>query len=311
MRRSSPVTSTLDPEIAAVMADNPRPEPLSMATLAARRALFPPPLVAPLSDGVERTDHETRAHGPVVRVHRPVGAVGPMPCLYWMHAGGYVLGNRFLDDLRFDTWCQRHQMIAVSVEYRLAPETQYPGPLDDCRVGLQWTVEHASELGIEPTRIGIGGASAGGGLAAALALLNRDRGSVPLAFQLLVYPMLDDRQITPSSRAEVPSWSPAENAFGWSAYLADLGGAVDEYAAPARAENLRGLPRAYVTVGALDLFLDEDIDYATRLMRAGVATDLRVYPGLPHGFDGIAPSAAASKRAQRDLNEWLSRALQD
>lgn len=303
--------TALDREFGAHVTELPDLGRISAATLPAFRAQYPPPRLDPLSDAVERTDHVIRSGGPTIRVHRPVDADGPLPCLYWMHGGGLVLGDRSMDDLRFDSWCRRHRMMAVSVEYRLAPETPYPGALHDCHYGLRWVADHTASLGVRADRIGIGGASAGGGLAAALALLARDAGTVDLAFQLLVYPMLDDRQITYSSQVEALVWPPSANAFGWRAYLGDRCGtaAVDAYAAPARATDLGGLPPAYVTVGGLDGFLDEDVDYAARLLHAGVPTDLRVYPGLPHGFDGLAPRAEATALAQRDLHEWLGRAL--
>ena len=179
----------------------------------------------------------------------------------------------------------------MSVQYRLAPETPYPGPLDDCYAGLAWVHQHADELGVDPDRIGIGGQSAGGGLAAGLALLARDRGEVPVAFQLLIYPMLDDRQITPSSGWPDPIWPPSANTYGWTAYLGDRKGGpdVEPYAAPARATDLAGLPPTLIAVGAIDGFSDEDIDYAVRLRHAGVPVDLHVYAGAPHGFEGLAP----------------------
>jgi acetyl esterase/lipase len=161
----------------------------------------------PLSDAVERTDHVVEGKVPV-RVHRPSGFEGALPCVFSIHAGGYVIGSYAMDDPRFDAWCPKLGFVGVSVEYRLAPGTPYPGPLDDCYLGLKWTYEHAAELGIDPQRIGIMGVSAGGGLAAALALLARERGEVPIAFQLLDSPMLDDRQLTPSSRQEgLAVWS--------------------------------------------------------------------------------------------------------
>jgi len=284
---------------------------LSADTLNSFRAAYPPPLTVPLSDAVVRSDHATGTNGPVVRVHRPVGATEPLPCLYWMHGGGLVMGNRLQDDIRFDSWCNRHQMVAVTVEYRLAPEVPYPGALDDCRTGLGWVVEHAAELGIDPARIAVGGVSAGGGLAAALALHVRDHGGPALMFQLLIYPMLDDRQVTPSSQANVPLWPPAANRFGWQSYLAHRWGTdeVDHYAAPARASDVTGLPPAYIYVGGLDGFLDECSDYANRLLHAGVHADLHVYPGVPHGFDGMAPKARVTRRAQRDVHEWLGHML--
>ncbi|MEQ1703541.1 MAG: alpha/beta hydrolase fold domain-containing protein, partial [Ilumatobacteraceae bacterium] len=170
----------------------------------------------------------------------------------------------------------------------------------------------AKELGIDSTRIGVGGASAGGGLAAALALSNRERAIAPLAFQLLVYPMLDDRHSTVSSTMDLPVWSLSANRFGWTSYLGGRAGDdVEVLAAPARATDLRSLPKAYLCVGSHDRFLDEDVDYAVRQAHAGVHVDLRVYPGLPHGYDVVAPAAASVRRANKDLNDWLGRALHE
>ena len=200
----------------------------------------------PVSDLVERTDREVPGDPAVpVRVHRAKGADGVLPCVYSMHGGGYVLGTNLMDDMLFDELCPKLGVVGVSVDYRLAPETPYPGPLEDCYRGLQWTYEHADELGIDPSRIGVMGVSAGGGLAAALCLLARDRGEIPVAFQLLDQPMLDDRQITPSSREDgLAVWSRDSNTFGWKAYLGDLYGRDDvpPTAAPARATDLSGLP---------------------------------------------------------------------
>jgi acetyl esterase/lipase len=267
-----------------------------------------------LSDAVERTEHVVpgtpEAPEVPVRVHRPKGAAGLLPCIYSIHGGGYVIGSYDMDDLRFDNWCPSLGAVGVSVEYRLAPEAPYPGPLEDCYAGLKWVFENAERLGIDPERIGISGASAGGGLAAGLALLARDRGELPVAFQMLIYPMLDDRQTTPSSRWEVPIWSPANNEFGWRSYLGDLFGSPDVpgYAAPSRADGLEGLPRTGVWVGTADGFCDEDIMYAQRLIQAGVPTELHVYPGAPHAFDAF-PSAEVSKRCRRDMLDWLRSAV--
>ena len=268
-----------------------------------------------LSDDVDRRD--VTVPGPegapdvTLRIHTPVGLEGPAPCVYSIHGGGYVFGHRSQDDLRFDRWCPMLGFIGVSVEYRLAPETPWPGPLDDCYAGLRWVFSHAAELGVDPARIGIAGASAGGGLAAALALLARDRGELHPSFQLLAYPMIDDRQQTDSSRWAVPIWSPAHNRFGWDSYLGELAGADDvpALAAPARADDLTGLPPALVYVGTLDGFCDEDVLYAMRLYQAGVPTELHVYPGAPHAFDGFAPSSALARRCMHDILEWLAGAL--
>jgi acetyl esterase/lipase len=267
-------------------------------------------MAAELSDAVVRTDHRVPGDPEVpLRVHRARGADGSLPCVYSMHGGGYVLGTYDMDDARFDAWCPALAIVGVSVEYRLAPEFPYPAPLDDCYRGLVWTYEHADELGIDRERIGVAGVSAGGGLAAALALLARDRGEVPLAFQLLDCPMLDDRQATASIQLDgLYVWSRESNEFGWRSYLGDLYGSDDVpiYAAAARATDLSGLPPAFVSVGAIDGFRDEDIDYAQRLNQAGVACELHVYPGLPHGY-GMVPDAAMVRRARHDAEAWLAR----
>ena len=202
--------------------------------------------------------------------------------------------------------------MAVSIEYRLAPEAPYPAPLDDSYAGLLWTAQHAEELGIDPDRIVVAGASAGGGLAAGLALLARDRGEVSLAFQLLIYPMIDDRNVTPSTRIEgLPVWSRTANELGWRCYLGELSGSDDipAYAAATRTESVAGLPPAWIGVGSLDPFRDEDIEYASRMLAAGITAELHVYPGAPHGFEMIVPTSAVSIACQRDMTEALRRAL--
>ena len=266
-----------------------------------------------LSDAVERTDYVVdEANGVVVRVHRPVGLEGAVPCVYSIHGGGYIRGTYEMDDAKFDRWCQEYGIVGVSVEYRLAPETPYPGPLDDCYAGLRWTYDNAAELGIDPDKIGITGVSAGGGLCAALALLARDRGEVPVQFQLLDCPMIDDRQITPSSQLDdLLIWNKASNAFGWQSYLGDLYGSDDVpyTAAAARADDLSGLPDAYICVGGADGFRDENIIYAMRLYGAGVPTELHVYPGAPHGV-GLFPQTQIAQRYATHREHWLRRQLE-
>ncbi|WP_419928478.1 alpha/beta hydrolase [Candidatus Poriferisocius sp.] len=266
-----------------------------------------------LSDAVERTDHVVdEANGVVVRVHREVGSEGDLPCVYSIHGGGYILGSRDIDDAKFDQWCPKYSIVGASVEYRLAPETPYPGALEDCYTGLKWAYDNADELGIDRDKIGITGVSAGGGLCAALALLARDRGEVPLQFQLLDCPMLDDRQITPSSKLnDLIIWTRESNSFGWQSYLGDLYGSNDVpyTAAAARAEDLSGLPEAYVCVGGADGFRDEDIAYAMRLYGAGVPTELHVYPGAPHGVALFAHLEIA-QRYTADQEDWLRRQIE-
>jgi acetyl esterase/lipase len=296
----------LDPEVATATELIPFDE-VNADILASLRGMLPVEL--PLSDAVERTDDVVPGDPDVpVRVHRAKGAEGALPCVYSMHGGGYVIGSNVMDDLLFDDLCPKLGVVGVSVDYRLAPETPYPGPLEDCYQGLRWTYEHADELGIDPGCIGVRGVSAGGGLAAALALLARDRGEVPVAFQLLDSPMLDDRQRTASSRQDgLPVWSRGSNTFGWKSYLGDLYGRDDvpATAAPARATDLSGLPPAFVSVGAVDGFRDEDVDFALRLNQAGVPAELHVYPGACHGFNLLAPGAPVAKQCNRDMEEWL------
>jgi acetyl esterase/lipase len=300
------IEELLDPEIAAASEVLPSLT-WSLETLTANRQIQIMPPVA-LSDSVARADHvvvdDPRV---VVRVHRPAASSGPLPCVYSIHGGGYIMGTYEWDDVRFDRWCPLYSCVGVSVEYRLAPETPYPGPLEDCYAGLRWVHEHAPDLGVDPNQIGVYGGSAGGGLAAALALVARDRREVPLQFQVLDAPMLDDRRITPSSRlSNLPVWPTESNEFGWRCYLGPLYGTdrVPAYAAPARAEDLTGLPPAFVAVGSVDGFRDEDIDYAMRLNQAGVPAELHVYPGAPHGFKRLADTGVA-RRSVRDLEEWL------
>ena len=248
-----------------------------------------------------------------LRIYRPAGESSAAPALYWMHGGGMVIGSIDMDDALLVNAVEQLGLAAVSVEYRLAPECPDPAPVEDCYTGLAWTAAHASEQGIDPDRIAVGGPSAGGGLAAGLALLARDRGGPPVAFQLLLEPMLDDRAVTPSSTAYEGSvvWDRNDNDRGWTALLGDRKGtdAVSHYAAPARATQLRGLPPAFVDVGEIETFRDECVDYANRLTRCGVSTELHVYPGAFHGFDLMAPEARVSRLAWNLRWAALTRAL--
>jgi acetyl esterase/lipase len=309
------IDARLDPEIRETLAAFPF-TPINGNGLEKRRAEFNAMLDASLlTTNVERRTVSVPGLDGApeinVRIHRAVDAVGDLPCLFWMHGGGLVVGNEEQDDLRFDSWCVRHNIMAVSVNYRLAPETKYPGAIHDCYAALLWVHINAASLGIDSSNIGIGGASAGAGLAAALSLVVRDRGlpnNGTISSQLLIYPMLDDRQQTVSSNWDVPIWPPSSNRFGWDAYLGDLAGEnVPAYAAAARATDLSNLPPTLITVGALDGFVDEDIDYALRLNRAGVPVELHVYPGAAHGFESITPKAAVSKQATADIHAWIKK----
>ncbi|WP_246052911.1 alpha/beta hydrolase [Actinocorallia herbida] len=226
--------------------------------------------------------------GVSVRVFAPPRpAPVPAPTLVWIHGGGYVIGSAAQED----GWCRRMAEAAgvhvVSVDYRLAPEHPYPVPVLDCMRALEWA---ADRPGYDASRLVIGGASAGGGLAAALALHVRDHSGITPALQLLTYPMLDDRSRTPDSRHRL--WNGTSNAFGWRAYLGD---ADPHQAVPARRDDLAGLPPAWIGVGDLDLFRAEDVDYAHRLRAAGVPCTLSTFPGAFHGFDAIAPRTTPSR----------------
>lgn len=249
-----------------------------------------------------------------VLIYLPRNAPRPLSAMFWVHGGGYIIGSAEMDDLNVKAMVAEVGCAAVSVDYRLAPETPHPGPVEDCYAALRWLHANAGELGVDADRIAIGGASAGGGLAAGLGLLTRDRGEVPLVFQLLIYPMIDDRTVTTSDPHPYTGeflWTHASNRFGWAALLGQEPGSegVSPYAAAARAEDVAGLPATFISVGALDLFLEEDMEYARRLLRAGVPTELHVYPGAYHGFN-LAPEARATQAYTRDMMNALRRALQ-
>ncbi len=249
----------------------------------------------------------------VLRIYRPAATADSVPVLYWMHGGGMVMGSFDMDDELLVGAVEHLGLAVVSVEYRLAPEHPDPAPVEDCYAGLAWTAAHAADYGLDPQRVAVGGASAGGGLAAGTALLARDRGGPPLKFQLLLEPMLDDRAITGSSTAFDGSvvWDRNDNQFGWTALLGARVGTEDvsPYAAPARATDLTALPPAWVDVGEVETFRDESITYAQGLLAAGVSTELHVYPGAFHGFDLIAPESAVAQRAWEMRWTALARAL--
>jgi acetyl esterase/lipase len=308
----------VDPEVA----ERFRGDPMLLKSLKLddlprmRAAMLEASRSARLSGDVERTDVTIPglAGNPavVMRLHRPKDLAGPLPCLFTIHGGGYLLGSYEVEDQRLDAWVRRRGVLGVSVDYRLSPESAYPDALDDCHAGLRWVCEHAAELSVDPRSIGVMGTSAGGGLAAALALRARDHEDMHIAFQLLAYAMIDDRAQTPSSRwGDVPVWGPRSNELGWRSYLGELYGTdrVPAEAAMARAEDLTGLPPTYLAVGAADVVCDEDIAFAQRLNHCGVPVDLRVYAGGPHGLDRRATDTALSRRARRDMLDWLTSRL--
>jgi acetyl esterase/lipase len=231
----------------------------------------------------------TLGSGVGVRLHRPVGVSRPTAALLWIHGGGYVLGNAQQDDVLCHRFTRELGVTVAAVDYRLAPEHPYPVPLEDCYSALTWL---AGLPAVDPARVAIGGASAGGGLAAALALLARDRGEIAPVLQLLAYPMLDDRSGSGPDHPKYRLWSPRSNRFGWQCYL---GNADPQVAVPARRDDLSGLPPAWIGVGTHDLFHDEDLAYAQRLTAAGVPCHIEVVQGAFHGFDLVLPKAAVSQ----------------
>jgi acetyl esterase/lipase len=248
----------------------------------------------------------------ICRPTAPASA-GARPVIYHVHGGGMVIGNNRVGVDVPLAWAQALDAVVVSVEYRLAPEHPHPAPVEDVYAGLLWTADHAAELGADPERIVIAGASAGGGLCAALALLTRDRkGPQPIG-QVLMCPMLDDRNDTPSTyqMAGLGVWDRTANETGWTALLGSRRGGPDvpAYAAPARAEDLSGLPPAFLDVGSAETFRDEVVAYASRIWQAGGVAELHVWPGGFHGFDGFAPQAALSQSARAAHVNWLRRLL--
>jgi acetyl esterase/lipase len=324
----APVPPPFDPELAAVLAeagDVLRPGFAAADIAAARQgaltqlAAAPEPTLGGAFEVSQRAVPGPEGAPDVsLLICRPTAGVTGTgtrrPVLYHVHGGGLVLGsNRLGVDMAL-AWAKELDALVVSVEYRLAPEHPHPAPVEDVYAGLLWTAEHAGELGGDPARIVLVGASAGGGLTAALALLLRDRqGPRPLG-QMLLYPMLDDRNDTPSARqmAGVGVWDRTANETAWTALLGDRRGGPDvpAYAAPARAADLSGLPPAYLDVGSAETFRDEVVAYASGIWRAGGVAELHVWPGGFHGFDGFAPQAALSRSAAAAHLDWLRRLLE-
>jgi triacylglycerol lipase len=308
----------VDPELEGLL--NGAPMKLDDANLAATRAemlrmraLMPVPTELPVSMTVREIPGPAGAPPVAVAIYQPTETKPERPAILHLHGGGYVMGSATMNEARHRRLATDLDCVIVSVEYRLAPETPHPGPVEDGYAALRWLHGEAKALGVGPSRIGLMGESAGGGLAAALALLARDRGDFPLSFQHLIYPMLDDRTCVhpdPHPHTGQVSWAAQQNARGWSALLGKAPGAEDVcgYASPARATDLSGLPATFISVGALDLFLEEDMEYARRLTRAGVPVELHIYPGAMHGFVAAA-QARVARQAERDSLESLRRAM--
>ncbi|QWF81287.1 alpha/beta hydrolase [Amycolatopsis sp. CA-230715] len=275
--------------------------------------LFASVETAPFPEGVTTRDVTVPGDpGVRVRVYTPRDATGGG--VLYIHGGGFIIGNIEMGDGDAAAIADEIGAVVVSVDYRLAPENPFPAGLEDCYTALVWTAEHAAELGIDPARIAVAGESAGGGLSAALALLARDRGGPALCFQVLNIPELDDRLDTPSMRqfTDTPMWRTDRAEISWKYYLCGDSTVDGEdgrhYAAPARAEDLSGLPPAFVSTCEFDPLRDEGLSYAQRLLQAGVSTELHHYPGTFHG-SSLVREAGVTKRMTSDLRGALKRAL--
>ena len=249
----------------------------------------------------------------VVSVIEAKERTGTGPGIFHTHGGGMIMGDRFTAVEAFAEWIHRYNAVVVSVEYRLAPEFPDPYPVEDCYAGLVWTAENADRLGIESERLLIAGGSAGGGLAAGVALLARDRRGPHLVGQMLMYPMLDDRDATVSTHQidGVGVWDRGSNLLGWNSLLGERRGTDDVsiYAAPARATDLSNLPPAFIDCGSAEVFRDEDVAYASAIWAAGGQAELHVWPGAFHAFEGFAPQAALSHDAVDARDRWIRRML--
>lgn len=325
MTQTIPVRPPFDPELVPALESQRQAMPgFTDETLLRIRALLAEGLPgvepADLTAGGRVRVDELTIPGPegapdiALTVLRPAQGSGPWPAIYHTHAGGMIVGDRHTALERFLPYVTDIGAVVASVEYRLAPEYPDPAPVEDCYAGLKWLAENAASLGADPDRIMIAGTSSGGGLAAGTALLARDRGFPHLTHQILMCPMLDDRFRTPSSQMldHEGAWDRNDNRYGWTALLGDRRGTaeVSPYAAPARAKDLRGLPRTFLDVGTVETFRDEVVEYATRLSQAGVSVDLHLWGGGFHGFDLIAPQAAVSQASVATRDEFLRRALE-
>ncbi len=253
----------------------------------------------------------------VVRVYRPEGHTQPLPSLFWIHGGGYCFGSMEGDDYTVRRMVEKIGCVVVSVDYRLAPEFPFPAPLNDCYAALTWVFDNADMLKVDVSRIAVGGISAGGGLAAGLALLARDRAEVSVAFQALLCPMIDNNSTSESSFSITDKriWNRRSNLQGWMHYLGRQTTSEEEpfvaskYAAPSHAGDLHGLPPAYIGIGSVDLFIDENREYAQRLNGSGVATQLEIFTGGYHGFEFMVPNAKVSRLARDTHYSAIKRAL--
>ena len=252
-----------------------------------------------------------------LRVYRPKNNSQKLPAVFWIHGGGFCFGSVDGDDYLVRSMTREIGCVFVSVDYRLAPEHPYPTPLNDCYAGIEWLFSKADKLSVDSQRIAVGGISAGGGLAAGLALLIRDKGEFSICFQALLCPMIDSRNITNSSYlvTDPRIWNRDSNIIAWQHYMGTTecltSKAISKYAAPIFANDLHSLPSAYIAVGDVDLFLDEDINYSERLEAAGIGIQLEIFKGGFHAFEFLVPSAKISKLARATHSSAISAALFD
>jgi acetyl esterase/lipase len=310
-----------DPELRPVLAalSGTVPPSITPEMIAGFRALAPDPTVGGLVArlGVVHELRTIRGFEDAeldASVFRPVEPVAGAPGILYLHGGGMVFGNRFGGVGAYLPFVASHGAVVVAVDYRLAPENPDPIPVEDCFAAFTWTAASATALGIDPARIVIAGQSAGAGLAAGVALLARDRGGPHPAGQVLVSPMLDDRNESDSAREidGVGVWDRTSNETGWTALLGDRRGGdrVADSAAPGRAQDLAGMPPAFLSVGSAEVFRDETVAFASRMWAAGGAAELHVWPGGFHGFENFAPEAELSRAAAAARHRWLARMLE-
>lgn len=301
----------LDPELAAGLEGMPLVAEVTAELLPQVRAMSVVPAEIVLA-GREVSRREVVVSGGdgaalAMTVLTPAEVRPGAPCVYWLHGGGRIMGDRFSQlDIPLE-WLDAFGAVVVTIDYRLAPEATGDAAVEDCYQGLLWIEEHADELGIDAGSIVVAGASAGGGLAAGVTLLARDRGTPLVAAQMLICPMLDDSNSTVSSRqytGEPGVWTRETNAFAWNAV-----GELSVYVAPARHDDLSNLPTTYIDAGSAEVFRDEDVAYASRIWAAGGQAELHVWAGGFHGFDALLPEAALSVAARAARTGWLRRTL--
>lgn len=312
-----PARPPYDPEVAAALAEMPGGgfRPLTAEAILGRRGESTKPYEEIFGgQPITRHDHTIagyRGDAIGVSVLQRDDHVRRGPGILFVHGGGMVAGDRFAGGTRLLDWIVRDDVVVVTVEYRLAPEHPDPVPVEDAYAALEWASENAEDLGFHPLDLTVLGISAGGGIAAGITLLSRDRGGPPIAAQMLLCPMLDDRDASVSTRQfhETGTWDRASNRTGWTALLGDRRATADVsvYAAPGREDDLSNLPPTFIDCGSSEVFRDECVDFARRIWHAGGQAELHVWDGGTHGFDLLAPDAIVSRAARAARDTWMRR----